>query len=521
MNIRIISMLALLLFMTIPSIHCLHVYQQQHYQIDRYLTWCYKQRYRSYLSWRSLFYYIPFLGIAWTRNLWLLILLLLVDSYLLFKVEKNTVYSKKIVYTNRMKRLCLMLILLEVTFLCLYVSLLNPIIQILLAFLCSMAPAVLLIGAAACCMPLEEAIKDYYMKDAQNMLIANQHCKVIGITGSFGKTSTKNIVNQLLSSRYYCFMTPASYNNKMGIALSIRNYIKPYHEYFICEIGGDHIHEIKTLAEFVNPQIAIITGIGPQHLQTFGSIQNILEEKMQLVEHLSINGYAICNRDNDYIRHYKIKNRCHKIWFGIEQKDVDYRGCNIQCDECGTSFDVIAHFKTISFKTKLLGEHNVLNLLAGIAIGDLLNIPMEEMKRTIEQIPYVKHRLEIIKNKDYTIIDNSYNSNPVSASYALKVLSQMPGRKIIITPGFIDLGKEENFQNRKLGRSLSKVCDEIILVGKKQSQYIMKGLKDEEVPYEKVRVVKNRNEAFDELRKIVIKGDYILIENDLPDAYNQ
>ncbi|MEG1638152.1 MAG: UDP-N-acetylmuramoyl-tripeptide--D-alanyl-D-alanine ligase [Erysipelotrichaceae bacterium] len=519
MLVKLINIVCLLLFMMIPTIHAMHVYQQQHYQIDRYVVWLHQQVRWNRLSLKNLFYYIPFLGISISSNLLLFNLLILIDTYLAFKVEHLKIYSKNIVYTNRIKRLFIFMLLIEFLLAFLSFTFLTPTFIILIAPLSYLLPWGLLLIAASSLMPLEEGIRDYYRKDAQALLEANKQCKVIGITGSYGKTSTKNMAYHILSNKYHCLMTQASYNNKMGITLSIRNYLKPYHECFICEIGGDHMFEIEDLAQFVNPSIAIITSVGPQHLQTFGSIQNILEEKMKLVEHLPKSGIAICNRDNDYIRNYRIKNNCRKIWFGIYNLEVDYRACNIKYSETGTSFDVVTHLKTYSFKTKLLGEHNVLNLLAGIALGDLLTIPFEEMIETVKRIPYVLHRLEVIKNKDYTILDNSYNSNPVSAKYALDVLSRMQGRKIIITPGFIDLGEDENYENRKLGRMIAVICDEVILVGKHQSHFIMKGLIDEQMAYEKVHVVNNRNEAFNELIKISKKGDFILVENDLPDAY--
>lgn len=518
--IMILTAISLVFFMYIPTLHALHIFQQNRYQIDRYLVWIKNTFHREAISSNYLFAIIPCIGIAIVKDFGLLMLLLFIYAYLLIKKEENTVYIKKLVFTNRIKRLFTMMLTLEVIGVSLVIIFLPNYLISLLAPLFYIIPWLLIILSASFLMPLEEAIRNHYMRDAKNILSQHTNLRTIGITGSYAKTSTKNIAYQILSQRYYCFMTPSSYNNKMGITISIRKYLKSLHEVFLCEMGADHLHEIDELSKFVEVDIAMITAVGPQHIQTFGSIENILHEKMRLVENLNKDGIAIMNRDNEYIRNYRIKSSCRKIWYGIDEKDVDYRAIDIRYHKGGTSFKVVCHNEVYEFTSKLLGSHNVMNILAGIALGDVLQVPFKDMQKAVKELNYIKHRLELVDKDNYTLIDNSYNSNPVSASYALDVLSRMDGRRILITPGFIDLGEIENEENRKFGRMMKSKCDEVILVGKRQTQSIMKGLIDVHMPYENVHVVKNIQEAFVLLQTIVKDGDTVLLENDLPDAFN-
>lgn len=522
--IAVLNLFSILFFMLVPTLHAMHIYQQNRYQLERYITWCARSVKTYDIKLRYLIWYVPCIGIAILRDdqivMTLLTLLLFVYGYLLLLQEKRHVYIQALSYTKRIKRLILMLMfmlflasaILTAVFPSWLICVFIPLIYLL--------PWGILVLAGACMMPIEESIRDYYMNDASRILKEHSALKTIAITGSFGKTSTKQILYQLLNESYYCFMTPASYNNKMGITKSIREYLKPLHEIFICEMGADHIHEIEQLAKFVKPNISIVTAVGPQHIQTFGSLQNILHEKMQLVEQLDRDGIAFLNRDNEYIRGYHIRNNCRCIWYGIHETDVDYRAINLKFDKTGTSFQIQTHSKTFDFHTKLLGEHNVLNILAAVAVGDQLKVDMKMMQKAVAKLHYVEHRLEVKQMNGFTLIDNAYNSNPVSSRYALDVLSRMDGRRIIITPGFIDLGAIEHEENRKFGAAMKGKVDDVILVGKHQSQYIMKGLIDVHMPYEHVHTAATLKEALEILNTFVKDGDTVLIENDLPDAFN-
>lgn len=366
---------------------------------------------------------------------------------------------------------------------------------------------------------VEQGIQQLYVNDAKRILNKHANLIKIGITGSYGKTSVKTILQELIGNRYYALMTPNSYNNLMGITLTIRQLLKPIHEVFICEMGADHIHEIEQLAKFVQPNIAIVTAVGPQHLQTFHTIENILHEKMQLVEQLPSNGIAFLNKDNAYIRNYNFLNKRDIVWYSIKEPS-DFQATNIHYHESGVSFSIHYDEQEYVFETKLLGEHNVLNITAAIAVAFTLGIPMNLLQRSVLRLPFVEHRLQLRQTPSYRLLDNAYNSNPEGAKEALEVLKQMPGKHIVLTPGFIELGVLEEDAHQAFGKQISKCADIVILIGPIQTKAIYEGLIIENYPQSQIHVVTSTAKALQLVSTIASKNDTVLIENDLPDAFN-
>lgn len=522
---KIILLASIYCFGLVSMKHALHILQQNRYNLRRYVDWCGKRVKASRFSFALLIWFIPCVGIAMMNQthimMTLMTLLMLVYGYVLYQADRRHAAILPLVWTGRVKRLFLMMSVLIWIWLKLFFQLLDIRVFISLACLQFLIPWFLILPSQWLMMPIEQGIRKWYVRDAKQMMRKYPHQLRIGITGSYGKTSVKNIMYHVLSEQYYCYKTPKSYNNLMGITRSIREQLKPVHQAFICEMGADHVHEITRLAEFVAPRIGVVSAVGPQHLQTFHSIENILQEKMQLIEHLPADGFGVINMDNDYIRNYEIKNTCKIIRYGIHQKGAELRAYNIQSTAKGTTFQVDADGKTYSFHTILLGEHNVLNILASLAVGWHLNVPWEDMQRAVERVPFIEHRLELNHTYPFTMIDNSYNSNPVSARLALGVLAQMPGRHILITPGFIDLGSVENEENRRFGETIPQYADEVILVGEQQTRFIYKGLLQTDMDRSRIHIVKMTKDALSLCRKIAAADDTVLIENDLPDAFNR
>lgn len=520
---EIMLFIAYLLFIFIPVKQSIHIYQQNRYQIERYRVWLFDEIQRKYRQ--GIFLFLMFLPIFALLFIWnhetamaMLALLMFIYSYINLKVDDNRVYIKPLIYTNRVRRL---LICNYVLFILVYGLLLT--LPFYMVILCMpffyLLPWAMLFIAAPCMMPIEKRIRLYYVKDAKRILRDHRDLIKIGITGSYGKTSVKTIAHELMSSKYYTFMTPNSYNNQMGITISIRRLLKPIHEVFLCEMGADHVHEIEELSKFVQPQIGILTAIGPQHLQTFKTQENITHEKMQLIENLPANGYAILNADDQRIRRYPLKNKVKIIWFGIHHES-DYRAINIRYRSDGTYFQVLHDDNIYNFTTRLLGEHNVLNILAGIAAAHTMKVSMENLRSSVAQLPYVEHRLQLRKMNHFTLIDNAYNSNPKGASDSLEVLKQMPNRRFIITPGFIDLAQLTQAEHFKFGEHMADCCDEVILVGKQQTKDILRGLQSKNFMQDAIHVVDSTLAALALVNKLAKKDDTVLIENDLPDAFN-
>lgn len=521
---RLLYIVSSLYLLYVPMKQSLHMFQQNRYRMDRYRVWL-----RS--AWRNqrgslLKMFLCFLlcyGLLFVPHDHLpdilLIMLLFIYGYILQKLEEEREYRKPLVMTGRVRRLFLCYDLLYLMVLVMLVRYGNSSLRILCVPWLYFSPWLAVTICGMLMMPIEHKIRMHYVKDARKILAAYPHLFIVGITGSYGKTSVKNILHALLKDSCYTLMTPYSYNNLMGITLTIRTRLQRLHEVFLCEMGADHVGEIKTLMKFVRPQYGVVTAVGPQHLQTFGSIENILQEKMQMIEQLPVNGIGFLNKDNAYIRSYKVHNHCDLVWFGIKEP-CDYQAVDLHYSPQGSTFQILHEGKRYPFHTRLLGEHNVLNILCAIAVARTFDVPWILLQQEVAALPYVEHRLEVRHSAAYTILDNAYNSNPTGAAYALDVLKQMPHMRFLVTPGFIDLGEMQEEEQFRFGKKIATSCDTVILVGKKQTASIQKGLEEMSFPSDHVYIVSAVQEAFALLRKLAKPEDTVLLENDLPDAFN-
>lgn len=275
--------------------------------------------------------------------------------------------------------------------------------------------------------------------------------KTIAITGSAGKTSVKNILVQLLSEK--SLTTPHSYNTPLGISKVVDYELSQQYSYFICEMGAYKRGEIKELCEMIPPDIGILTTINEQHLARFGSIENTIKAKFEILENLKPNGVGIINLDNKLIRNnlkglksdligYTLENntskRCNKII-----KIINYNTRNNI-----TSFVVSYSGTTIKMETKLLGKHHLSNLLAAMAASIVCGENLNEVSSKVAKINQILHRLELIVRNGVNILDDTYSSNYEGFLEALNVLNSFNGKKTLVTPGIVELGKECTFAHR-------------------------------------------------------------------------
>jgi UDP-N-acetylmuramoyl-tripeptide--D-alanyl-D-alanine ligase len=372
-------------------------------------------------------------------------------------------------------------------------------------------------------IPVEKIVYYYYLNKAKNKLKANSRLKVIGITGSYGKTSSKNILNEILSSKFVTYATPKSFNTPYGIMTSINNELDKFTDVFIAEMGACKLNDINELCDIVHPKYGIITTIGVAHLETFKSETNIQKGKFELIERLPSDGVGILNKDDPNQTSYNIKNNCKIIWIGIDNKDADIYAENIKVSNKGLKFDVKfkGDKKSYTFETILLGKHNVYNILSSIALGREFGIEIEKLQRAVKSLKPIEHRLELKQFGDVYIIDDAYNSNPVGSKSAVEVLGMMPGKKIIVTPGMIELGEKQYELNKKFGEYIAEVCDEVILVGEKQTKPIYDGLIEKKYNKSNIHILNDVKDAFKLINKLKDKETYVLLENDLPDIFNE
>ncbi len=464
------------------------------------------------------------------RIVWIYIYFLIwcgANAYLVIKLKDKTESKKPLVFTHRAIRL----LAANVFFLALW-SLLSYIYAenivtfvLLLTFLRFLLPFNMLVSMTVI-YPLEMLIHYRYFRQAQMKISGMKDLKVIGITGSYGKTSTKYFLHTILSEKYNTLMTPESYNTPMGITKVIREQLNKDYDVFICEMGARNIGDIKLLCRLVNPAIGILTSIGPQHLETFKTIENVAKTKYELIQALPYYGTAVFNGDNSYCLSLARKTGIETLIYSIKNDDEDVyiRAEDIVSSREGLRFKVRTQ-DGIDFecRTKLLGKHNVSNMLAAISTALRLGLSPDEIKRGISNIKPVPHRLQILDtNNGVMVIDDAFNSNPVGARDALETIKEFTdGDRIIVTPGMVELGSIEYEENRKFGKIMAECCDYAILVGVKRSKPIIKGLKQGNFPEDRIIITTSLNEASSKLGSIVKPGDTVLFENDLPDNYDE
>ncbi len=372
--------------------------------------------------------------------------------------------------------------------------------------------------------PYERCVYYHFKRMAQSKLKSMQNLKIIGITGSYGKTSSKNILSDILNVKYNALPTPRNLNTYNGLIMTVNNHMDKFTDIFIAEMGAYVKGEIRGLCNLVHPKYGILTTIGTAHLESFGSEENIIQGKFELIESLPSDGFAVLNGDDPKQVNYNLKNKVKTIWIGIDNQEADVRATNIKCSNKGTTFDVV--FKggndSYTFTTKLLGNHNVYNILAGIACGIEFGIDIEDLIHAVSGVRPVEHRLELKKLGNFYQIDDAYNSNPVGAKNACQVLGMMPGVKVVVTPGMIELGEKEDEYNKEFGRQIAEVADYAVLIGAKKTKPIYDGLLDKGFDKDKIVVLNDVRDAYPFVSSLVKRQEvYALFENDLPDTYNE
>jgi UDP-N-acetylmuramoyl-tripeptide--D-alanyl-D-alanine ligase len=385
----------------------------------------------------------------------------------------------------------------------------------------------LIFPAAWIMKPVETSIQNGFKRQARNKIGSMPNLKVVAITGSYGKTSTKFVIDSFLKERMNVCVTPGSYNTPMGICKVINNDLQSNHQVLILEMGARYEGNIQELCNIAQPDISVVTNVGIAHLETFGSKEAIAREKSTLARELKPGGALILNGDDPIVREMgHDRSDIQRIITG--EKDRQVWAVDHSIDENGTGFTLNWHQndKTDSTRvqTKLLGNHNTQNILQASAVAQLFNIRIKTVAVAASRMEPVEHRLELKKRGDLTVIDDAFNSNPVGAKNAIDILAEFnSGRRIIITPGMIELGELEEQENKRLGEHIAKSGIELaILVGEQQTVPIKQGIDESEAPDKpQVKVVSTLFEANDILSSYARAGDVVLYENDLPDSYNE
>jgi UDP-N-acetylmuramoyl-tripeptide--D-alanyl-D-alanine ligase len=557
----ILALLALSVRLAGRQHRLLHLFQLEHYEGARLLLWL--RRRRELLLPRELLAVallsaaaiaVRASGLGWLCGA---LLLLLLPFAALGIRDWRREAVKPLLLTGRAKRLLVVALLppalLVIAGFTLTLSGLTTTgLAVLLALGCSLlvgAPWMLL-AANLALRPIQEAINRRYVRRARRSL-TEWAPLVVGITGSYGKTTTKFCVGAVLAADRPTLVTPESYNSFLGVIRTVNEHLLPSHRAFVVEMGMFRRGDIAQLCELVHPAIGVITAIGPMHLERLGSIEAIAAAKGELLDALPSDGHFVTNADDPRCLELAASATVPVTLFGIHDPtgavaaasdswvspqrtphpspttpaSVQVLASDIQLAEGRTTFELRLDgpdSAPLAVSAGLLGRHNVLNLLAAAAVGRVLEIPPARIVEGLSRVEAPAHRLQPIHNRrgGIVVIDDAYNSNPEGAASALEVLREHPAtRRLLVTPGMVELGELEEELNRRFGAHAGEVCDLVILVGPARTAPIREGLAAAGMDAASVHVVRDIAEATALLGSLTRAGDVVLFENDLPDTY--
>lgn len=514
MFLSIIFVLIMLSFSFFAVWNYLHMFQLNSYKPKEQLKW-YKKNFKRLTPCLVAFLYYICLGILDAH-----FVIYILSGLALIPFVKPKKAKKPLVVTPRVKRLIVTCVILYTAFsVGIFIFDDTLIKSVLLGTGCGLPPLIVLISNLIN-RPIELSINRWYINDAKKLLESNKNLKIIGVTGSFGKTSVKFYLNTLLRAKYNVLMTPESYNTPLGIVRTIREKLKATHQIFICEMGARNVGDIKEICDIVHPHHGVITTVGEQHLETFKTVKNIQKTKFELADSLSDDAFLFVNGDCEAITTHNHKKLPDAITYGLKDGNT-YQAFDIKISERGSEFKVkTADGEVCEFTTKLIGEHNVINITGAIAVSHKMGIPLEKLRPQVRKLESVPHRLELVNRGGIVIVDDAYNSNPNGTKAALDTVQYFDGMKILVTPGMVELGSMQDELNYNFGKDSAKACDFIVLVGEKQTKPIYNGVVDAGFDMDNCYVATDLNDALNKVYSIQTdKKKIVLLENDLPDNY--
>ncbi|MDR1740247.1 MAG: UDP-N-acetylmuramoyl-tripeptide--D-alanyl-D-alanine ligase [Synergistaceae bacterium] len=499
-----------------------HMHQLNSYRADSHIRWL-KRTLRGYLKHRILL--IPLLAAPFLPlPSGVFAALCVAQALLELDWPRREAAKKPLVFTPRVKRMlathCLLCLL------CVAAACRGG--ALVMAVALFLTPALVLLSDLIN-SPIERAINRRYIGEAARLLrSAAPRLTVIGVTGSYGKTSVKYFLSSMLSAKFNTLMTPASFNTTLGVVKTVRSDLRPVHEVFICEMGARRPGDVREICELVHPKLGVITSIGKQHLETFRTLGNVARTKLELADALPDDGVLFISKEALLTakREEISNNNNNTVTFSASDPDCDYAALDVRTSPEGSSFRArLPSGSLFPFNTRLIGRHNVANILAAIAVADSLGVPVDEITAAVRRLAPVPHRLEVRRAGGLTIIDDAFNSNEMGAAAALETLALFHGVKVIMTPGIVEMGEAEDEANRRLGAAAAQVCDFVFTIGKQirgggvgksSAASVRAGALDAGMPKDRVVAAESLASAFERVREM---DAVVLIENDLPDNY--
>ncbi len=518
----------------ITSRYYLHMLQLESYQLDGYGRWLGKNR-DKLLGWTLNIGVIAviaklllplILSLFMSRDASRVVSAVIVligfgaAAWRLNETQYITPPKKPLAYTPRMKRLFAAACLVALAAAALLSWLGVP------PYLLFAGIPYLALAAGYLMQPVEKRVNAYFFNDARRKLEARSDLIKIGITGSYGKTSTKFILAAILSEKYSVLATPSSFNTPMGLTRVIRENLEPFHQVFVAEMGARHVGDIKELCDLVRPKYGVLTSVGEQHLETMHNIETIANTKFELIEGLEPGGVAFFGADDggwcDKL-FARAKGEKYRAGLATGSGFLSMYAEDITVGPTGSRFTLCdGEGGRVACETKLLGKHNIQNIVLSCQVARRLGMTLEEIARGVARVQPVEHRLQLIEGANgMTVIDDAFNANPSGAAAAFEVLSGFPGRHIVVTPGLVEQGEKEEELNFRFGQQMAAACDIAILVGPRRTRPIARGLLSTGFDRESLFPVASLEDAKAIIARVARPGDAILFENDLPDNYSE
>ncbi|HWQ21379.1 MAG TPA: UDP-N-acetylmuramoyl-tripeptide--D-alanyl-D-alanine ligase [Clostridia bacterium] len=371
--------------------------------------------------------------------------------------------------------------------------------------------------------PVEASIRDWYVRDARGIL-AGFAPTVVGVTGSYGKTSTKFFTAHLLESRYRVLMTPESYNTAMGICRVIRGELGPEHEVFVVELAENERGGFGHLLRLAPCSISIVTSVGLQHLEEFGSEAAIRRVMQGFVRMPGSGPTVVLNGDDPVLSDIQgVPGKRLLRASASGSLSSDLRAENVAMGADGLSFDIVtSQGERFAYHTTVLGRHNVENILLAVAVAHDLGVSWSSIQDGISTLQAPPHRLQMMLGAGgVRIIDDAFNSNPAGFAMAMEVLAGFSSRRVLVTPGLVSLGTAEDAANVEAGRQAARAADTVILVGPAKTRPVREGLVSAGFPETSIFTARSLEEVTALMRSLLEPGDTVMFENDLPDTYDE
>lgn len=364
----------------------------------------------------------------------------------------------------------------------------------------------------------ELLLRKYFFLRTKNRIQSIKDITVIGITGSHGKSSTKEFLYQILRAKNRVLRTPESYNTELGIRDVVDYELDDSYKYFICEMGAYKKGDIGNICNMVNPKYGMLTGITTQHLERFGSLENIISTKFEIVDHINNKDHIVFDLDDGNItEELKSRNIKEPVGFSLKKSAVtaQFSVSNLKFNMSGSVFTINIGSNSYKVESRLFGFSNIKNLLGAVTMAKLLGMNSEDIISAMKGIKPVSNRMELFQDGKTSIVNNTYSSNEAGFKEMIEIANSVKGRKVLVTPGIVELGSEEDKVHEDLGKRSVGVFDEIILVGESNRTRSFNEGTDKKCTF----IEDSRKSYFTKVQELKEEYDWIFLENDVTQNY--